>query len=606
MANTIAATPASPSSSSSAVSASSASAVSASSVSAAPVQPVPTSLVPTSTERDERLRARLSAQEKPEFVLAAIDIGTNSVHMVVARIDATLPAFNIVGKEKETVRLGDFCEETGDLTEAAMTRCIAALKRCMQIAESLQVDDVVAVATSAVREAGNGQLFIDRVKAAVGLSVNLISGTEEARRIYLGVISGVELKGKPHVIIDIGGGSTEIIAGRGGVHDFLSSSKVGAVRLTARFINSDPVDKKEFEYLRAYVHGVLEPTVDGLKSKLARKLEGQLEDQLEDQLEGQMQKNQPLRMIGTSGTIECLATLIAADKTGAEPDPLNGYKIDYDELSDWVTRLRKMTCEERLALAGMSDRRAEIIVAGAVILQVAMDLLKVRSLKICERALREGVVVDWMLTHGLIEDRMAFQESIRDRSVRKLSRKYKANGEAVAAFAVSLFDQTRNEVHSLGLLEREYLWAAAMLHNSGHYVSNSAHHKHSYYLIRNGGLLGFTETEVEIIGNIARYHRKSYPKRRHENYNNLPGKHERKLVDQLSAILRLAVALDRARSQAITAVQAVFDSKAQALHLYLTPSDVDNGCELELWNLAYKKEWFETVFEVSVEAAIAQ
>jgi len=595
MANTIAATPASPSSSS---------------ASAAPSQPVQTPLVPPPTERNERLQARLSSQEKPEFVLAAIDIGTNSVHMVVARIDATLPAFNIVGKEKETVRLGDFCEETGDLTEAAMTRCIAALKRCMQIAESLQVDDVVAVATSAVREAGNGQLFIDRVKAAVGLSVNLISGTEEARRIYLGVISGVELKGKPHVIIDIGGGSTEIIAGRGGAHDFLSSSKVGAVRLTARFINSDPVDKKEFEYLRAYVHGVLEPTVDGLKSKLARQLKDQLKSQSDGQSDGQladqMQKNQPLRMIGTSGTIECLATLIAADKTGAEPDPLNGYEIDYDELSNWVTRLRKMTCEERLALPGMSDRRAEIIVAGAVILQVAMELLKVRSLKICERALREGVVVDWMLTHGLIEDRMAFQESIRDRSVRKLSQKYKANGEAVAAFAVSLFDQTRNEVHSLGPLEREYLWAAAMLHNSGHYVSNSAHHKHSYYLVRNGGLLGFTETEVEIIGNIARYHRKSYPKRRHENYNNLPGKHERKLVDQLSAILRLAVALDRARCQAITAVQAVFDSKAQTLHLYLTPSDPGNGCELELWNLAYKKEWFETVFGIKIEAAISQ
>ncbi len=569
--------------------------------SASPSTAAPAQVESIPKEHNERLQAL----EKPEFVLAAIDIGTNSVHMVVARIDATLPAFNIIGKEKETVRLGDFCEETGDLTEEAMSRCIASLKRCMQIAESLQADDVVAVATSAVREAGNGQRFIDRVKATVGLSVNLISGTEEARRIYLGVISGVELKGQPHVIVDIGGGSTEIIAGRGGPHDFLSSNKVGAVRLTARFVASDPVSKKEFEYLRAYVHGVLEPTVDKLKSKLARQLKDRTKDQTKGKLKSAMRENQPLRMIGTSGTIECLATLIAMDKTGIEPDPLNGYEFSYDELSGWVTRLRKMRYEDRLALSGMSDRRAEIVVAGAVILQVAMELLGVRSLKICERSLREGVVVDWMLTHSLIEDRMAFQESIRDRSVRKLSQKYKANGEAVAAFAVSLFDQTQNRAHSLGPLEREYLWAAAMLHNSGHYVSHSAHHKHSYYLIRNGGLLGFTETEVEIIGNIARYHRKSYPKRRHENYNNLPGKHERKLVDQLSAILRLAVALDRARCQAVSAVEAVVDTKAQVLHLYLTPSDPHNSCELELWNLAYKKEWFETVFGMKVKAAIS-
>ncbi|MGD1895881.1 MAG: Ppx/GppA phosphatase family protein [Phormidesmis sp.] len=538
----------------------------------------------------ERLQEKLKGRDKPEFVLAAIDIGTNSVHMVVTKIDATLPSFNIIGKEKETVRLGDFCENTGDLTEEAMARGIASLKRCMKVAESFHADDVVAVATSAVREAGNGQTFIDRVKAEVGLSVNLISGIEEARRIYLGVISGVELKGHPHAIVDIGGGSTEIIAGRGGLSDFLSSSKVGAVRLTARFVSTDPIDKREFQYLRAYVHGVLEPTVDKLKSKLKNNLTGTAHEET------------PLKLIGTSGTIECLAVLLAMDKTGVEPDPLNGYRLSYDELKSWVHRLRKMPYEERLALPGMSDRRAEIIVAGAVILQTTMELLEVQQLTICERALREGVVVDWMLTNGLIEDRMAFQQSIRDRSVRKMARKYNAKGDTVAAFATSLFDQTQGVLHTLGPLAREYLWAAGMLHNSGHYVSHSAHHKHSYYLIRNGGLLGFTETEVEVIGNIARYHRKSQPKRRHENYNSLPSKHERKLVDQLSAILRLAVALDRARNQAIASVHATFDNSSRTLQLHLTPNDPQNTCELELWNLDYKKAWFEAVFEVTVQA----
>ncbi|MEL6603090.1 MAG: Ppx/GppA phosphatase family protein [Cyanobacteria bacterium J06614_10] len=531
----------------------------------------------------------LGSRHQGEFVLAAIDIGTNSIHMVIAKIDPSLPSFNVIGKEKDTVRLGDFCESTGNLTEEAMQRGVDSLKRCLQIAESLQADDVVAVATSAVREAGNGQVFIDRVKRELGLSINLIAGKEEARRIYLGVISGMELKGKPHAIIDIGGGSTELILGNGGPHDFLSSSKVGAVRLTSRFVSTDPVSKKEYDYLRAYVNGVLEPTVDSLKKQLRKNNPA----------------GTPLKLIGTSGTIECLAILVAMEKTGLEPDPINGYRLSYDDLSHWLHRLRKMSYQERLSLPGMSDRRAEIIVAGAVILKTAMELLGVDQLKICERALREGVVVDWMLTHGLIEDRMAFQDSIRDRSVKKLSRKYKANGEAVAAFATSLFDQTQGTLHGLTNLEREYLWAAAMLHNSGHYISHSAHHKHSYYLIRNGGLLGFTETEVEIIGNIARYHRKSLPKRRHENYSNLPSKHERRVVDQLGAILRIAVALDRARRQAIASVTAQYDKDARTLMLHLTPADPSNRCELELWNIGYKKAWFEDVFDVKLTANVS-
>ncbi|MEO1393900.1 MAG: Ppx/GppA phosphatase family protein [Cyanobacteria bacterium J06634_5] len=551
------------------------------------------SLSHSSRAVNQALLHRLKEGNATELTLAAIDIGTNSVHMVIVKIDASLPSFNIIGKEKDTVRLGEFCESTGNLTEGAMGRCIASLKRCMKVAESFGADDVVAVATSASREAGNGQVFIERVKAEVGLEINLISGTEEARRIYLGAISGMELKGKPHAVIDIGGGSTELILGRGGTHDFLSSNKVGAVRLTARFVSTDPLSKKEYEYLRAYVRGVLEPTTDNLKQKLKEKRQ-------QEAVPGD-----PLRLIGTSGTIECLAVLNAVHNTGIEPDPLNGYCLTYDDLSKWVHRLRKMPFAERLGLPGMSERRAEIITAGAIILQVAMELLEVSCLKICERSLREGVVVDWMLTHGLIENRMTFQESVRHRSVQKMANKYKADGDRVAGFALALFDQTQGSLHGWDTLEREYLWAAAMLHNSGHYIGHSAHHKHSYYLIRNGGLLGFTEPEVEIIANIARYHRKSQPKKRHENYSNLPNKQARKMVDQLSAILRIAVALDRARSSAITRVESTFNSDTREILLRLTPTEPGSACELELWNLEYKKAWFETVFDVSLSAELA-
>ncbi|MEM6451495.1 MAG: Ppx/GppA phosphatase family protein [Cyanobacteria bacterium P01_D01_bin.105] len=549
--------------------------------------------LPFSIKEGLTIKDRLSRHPDREFVLAAIDIGTNSVHMVIVTVDPSLPSFNIIGKEKDTVRLGEFSQGTNSLSEEAMARCIASLKRCLKVADRFDVDDIVAVATSATREARNGQVFIDRVKAEVGLNINLISGKEEARRIYLGVISGMELKGKPHAVIDIGGGSTEIILGSGGPPDFLSSSKVGAVRLMSRFVSSNPISKKEYDYLHAYIQGVLEPTVDQLKRKLYKRQE-----------EGLLSENS-LQLIGTSGTIECLAILAAVDKTGVEPDPLNGYRLSFEVLTKWVNRLRKMTYDERLELPGMNERRAEIIVPGALILQMAMELLEVNELKICERALREGVVVDWMLSHDLIEDRMAFQESVRNRAIKKLARKYRADGDRIANFAVSLFDQTHGTLHNLGPLAREYLWAAAMLHNSGHYISHSAHHKHSYYLIRNGGLLGFTETEIEVIANIARYHRKSLPKKRHEAYNNLPTKHDRHLVDQLGSILRVAVALDRGRSDTIKNISVSYDEDNNTLMLTLTPITPDNQCELELWNIDYKKEWFETVFDVTLEAELA-
>lgn len=518
-------------------------------------------------------------------ILAAIDVGTNSIHMVVVKIQPDLPAFTIVDREKETVRLGDFNDTTGGLSETAIERAIKALKRCCAIATSLQAEDIVAVATSAVREASNGQEFIERVYNEVGLAVNLISGTEEARRIYLGVLSGVEFNGQPHAIIDIGGGSTELILGTGEPHRFLSSTKVGAVRLTAQFVSTDPISDAEFSTLRAYVRGMLEPNTTGLKHNL--------------------KPEEPIQLLGTSGTIECLAAVIAAERLGLVPDPLNGFQMTYEEVSRQVETLRQTTYAERLALPEMSPRRAEIIVAGAVILQETMDLLGAESITICERALREGVVVDWMLTHGLIEDRMQFQKSVRQRNVLKTAKKYKVHldrSKRVAQFAMDLFEQTQGSLHSWGNLEKELLWAAAILHNCGHFVSHSSHHKHSYYLIRHGELLGYTETELEAIANIARYHRKSAPKKKHDNYRNLPTRYHRQMITHLSALLRLAVALDRRGIGAVESIHCDFDADAHLLTMAVRAANPNDDCASELWNLDYKKAYFEQVFEVQLMA----
>lgn len=543
----------------------------------------------TSTPTLSTLMTNFSDFALPEItrdrILAAIDVGTNSIHMVVVKIQPDLPAFSIIDREKETARLGDFNEATGGLSEAAMERAITALKRCCAIATSLNAEDIIAVATSAVREASNGQDFIERVYREVGLAINLISGAEEARRIYLGVLSGMEFNNRPHAIIDIGGGSTELILGTGEPHRCLSSTKVGAVRLTARFISTDPVSDLEFATLRAYVRGMLElPTTE---------------------LHQHLEPAEPMRLIGTSGTIECLAALVASRRLGLVPDPLNGFQITYDELSKLLETLRQSTYAERLALPEMSSRRAEIIVAGAVILHETMGLLKADSITICERALREGVVVDWMLTHGLIEDRMQFQKSVRQRSVLKTAKKYKVHLDRsgrVAQFAMDLFEQTRGSLHTWGNLEKELLWASAILHNCGHFVSHSAHHKHSYYLIRHGELLGYTETELEVIANIARYHRKSAPKKKHDNYRSLPTRYHRQMVTHLSALLRIAVALDRRGIGAIKSVHCYFDADAHVLHMDVKAANPNDDCASELWNLDYKKDYFEQVFEVTLQA----
>ncbi len=526
------------------------------------------------------LSTSLSEQNR---ILAAIDVGTNSIHMVVARIQPLLPAFTVIAREKTTVRLGDRCKTTGNLTPAAMARAITSLRRCQDIAHSLHAEQIVAVATSAVREAPNGQEFLQQVEAELGLWINLISGVEEARRIYLGVLSGMNLHGQPHVIIDIGGGSTELILGDGQEPRSLSSTKVGAVRLTSEFVTTDPVSDAEFAGLKAYIHGMLERSIEELQANL---------------LPGEKP-----RLIGTSGTIEAIAILHSREKFGTVPTPLNGYEFSLVELRHWVSRLRQLSYVERSAIPGMSERRAEIIFAGALILQEAMTLLGTDSLVICERSLREGVVVDWMLAHGLIEDRLRYQSSVRQRSVLKNAHKYQVNlqhGERVAEFALTLFDQTQEILHFWGHEERELLWAAAILHNCGHHVNHASHHKHSYYLIRNAELLGYTEMEIETIANLARYHRKSNPKKKHENYRSLTSKQHRRIVDQLSPLLRLAVALDRRQIGAIREVQCHYQAASRELHLRLWAAVPQDDCALELWSLDNKKDSFESTYGIKL------
>ncbi|OKH38736.1 exopolyphosphatase [[Phormidium ambiguum] IAM M-71] len=529
----------------------------------------------------------LNAAGEKNRILAAIDMGTNSIHMVVVRIIPELPAFMIIEREKDTVRLGDRDPDTHNLKPEVMEKAIATLHRCREVAKSLNAEQIIAVATSAVREAPNGRDFLKQVEAETGLVVDLISGQEEARRIYLGVLSGMEFNNQPHIIIDIGGGSTELILGDSHEPRSLSSTKVGAVRLSSEFITTDPISNSEFYYLQAYIRVMLERAVDDLKANL--------------------KPGESPRLVGTSGTIETLAMIHAREKYGMIPNPLNGYQFSLKDLREIVNRLRKMNNAERAAIPGMSDRRSEIILAGALILQEAISLLGLESITICERSLREGVIVDWMLTHGLIEDRLRYQGSVRERSVFKTAQKYRVDlvhSQKVAELALSIFEQTQGKLHNWGELEKELLWAAAILHNCGHYISHSSHHKHSYYLIRYSELLGYTESEIELIANLARYHRKSAPKKKHENYRNLPTKEYRQMVSQLSAFLRISVALDRRQIGAISRLRCEYLPELAEFRLKLFPNFPNDDCDLEIWSLNYKKDSFEAEYGVKLVAQL--
>ena len=525
---------------------------------------------------------------RPDIMLAAIDVGTNSIHMVVAKIQPDIPAFTIISRDKSTVRLGDRDTASGNLTPLAIERAMTALRRCQDIAKSLQVTDIIAVATSAVREAPNGGEFLAQVKTELGLSINLIAGSEEARRIYLGVLSGMSLNDTPHLIIDIGGGSTELILGDGNEARSLSSTKIGAVRLTRESITTDPISNSEFTALQAYIRGMLERPIEEIRSKI--------------------QPLEVLRLVGTSGTIEALATLQARESLGAVPNPLNGYQFTRNQLANWIEKFRRMKYAERASIPGMNERRAEIILAGAMILYEVMTQLNLSNLHICERSLREGVIVDWMITHGLIENRLRFQASVRERSVYKNAEKFNVNlehSDRVAMFALSLFDQTQNWLHEWDVEERELLWAAAILHNCGHHINHASHHKHSYYLIRNAELLGFTENDINVIANLARYHRKSYPKKqKHENYRNLSSNRDRKIIDQLSPLLRIAVALDRRQIGAIDRFEIKLNIDSQAVVLQIYPKDPQDNCALELWSLDYKKPSFERTFRLTLSGKL--
>tara|TARA_Y100001933_G_scaffold187972_1_gene187011 strand:+ start:8674 stop:10263 length:1590 start_codon:yes stop_codon:yes gene_type:complete len=483
------------------------------------------------------MQNKLKSFNDKNIFVASIDIGTNSTHLLIAEINSDLKSFSIKFTEKSTTRLGERDDE-GNLTEEAILRVLETLKRFKEYCNSYGVKKISAAATSAVRESPNGRELIQRIKENIGFDIELISGSEEARLIYLGVLSAMSLDNKSHIILDIGGGSTEIILANSEDTRALTSARVGAVRLKNDFFDDEPISESRIEFLKTFIQGSLEPSIGKIKRRL--------------------KKNESIQMIATSGTAIALANLISSD-LGEPKQKLHGYKFTKANLEDLLRKLIKLSPIERRKIPSLSERRAEIIIPGGLILETTMNMLGIKDLIISERALREGLVVDWMIRKGMLKSKFSIQSNIRKTTVMHQVNKFsvdKVRAERVSTLALQIYDQTKNILHNDTKHNgRSLLWAACFLYNSGKQINLSAYHKHSWYLIKNCELLGYSLSEKNIIAAIARYHRKNLPKKRHEAWQSLVSREDKMLVLDMSLILRLAASLDKRPDPVISSIK---------------------------------------------------
>ncbi|MEP7115455.1 MAG: Ppx/GppA phosphatase family protein [Ilumatobacteraceae bacterium] len=461
--------------------------------------------------------------------LAALDIGTNSFHLVVARLIDN--GYEIVTREKETVRLGHGGGDMKELSADAIDRGISSLRRMQRIAAAHNAP-VRAVATSAVREAHNSDVFLARARREAKVDIEVISGLEEARLIQLGVLQAVPAFEQRLILVDIGGGSTEVLVGERGEMLAARSFKLGAVRLTDRFFPNGTTTAESVSDCRSYVRSILasfEREVEEFGFDIA---------------------------IASSGTAETIARIIHAARDDTGLRTFNRFEFTVAEVRSIAESLaKKRTSDERRSTAGLDPTRADIIVAGALVLEGVADTFGIKGFVFSEAALREGVLLDTIARlHG---GALHHLRDVSRRSIRALAERCDedlAHSSHVAALALQLFDTTES-LHGLPADAREYLEAGALLANVGLAISHSKHHLHSYYVIRNSELTGLTDNEIEIIAQIARYHRKSAPKAGHTEFARLSHEDQR-LVKTLSAILRVAIGLDRSHDGRVRSVMA--------------------------------------------------
>ena len=540
--------------------------------------------------------------------LAAIDIGSNSIHLVIVRaVKGQRP--EIIDREKEMVRLGAGTLRQHRLSKRTIERAVVTLRRFKKMAEHNGANPIITTATSAVRESRNSDAFIERVRDEVGLDVQVLPGIEEARLIAMAVSEVTEFNGRRALIIDIGGGSTELIITRGGEPDLMLSLRLGAVRLTEKFVTTDPISNEQRNRLVANIRSDF--------TRAATEIRNAGFD----------------FVIGSSGTVlNMVNAVVQANEPYGSDDVLDyepfSQTVSLDQI-EWLNRkLGRMTLRDRRRIRGIEKGRADIIVAGGLLLEQILSDLGAAEITSCDWSLREGVILNYLrrklekreLPHILrvpslvvageqdTLSRPVTDDStldVRARSVLSVARRYDYDidhSHHVAKLATRIFDDTK-ELHQLGGQDRKMLQYAAILHDIGYHIAHNNHHRHSLYLIKNSEMPGFTGEEIAMMATIVRYHRGSLPKkssdararREHEDYYALERGQRTKML-RLASILQIADGLDRSHQQLITDVRCVLsDGVVTFIATCL------GECELEMWSAERKAAWFEDLFKVAIE-----
>ncbi len=503
--------------------------------------------------------------------LAVVDIGTNSIHMVLAEVEPD-NSYKILDRLKDMTRLGNGTFIRGRLPHNAIVRGVEVLRGYTYLARNKGFERIVATATSAVREAKNGGEFLKKVLKETGLRVRVVTGQEEARLIYLGIRHSMELPDSPSLIVDVGGGSVELIACTHEKMLFGKSLKLGAIRLADKFLRNDPPPKAMIKNMEDVISRDLFSTFKNSRVQSFHQI------------------------VATSGMAANLAEIIHLERTGRPLSQINLAKIDLKEIRAVEGQLKKRSLSSRLTIAGLDPKRVDTLLPASVVLRSLLEHTKLDEVTISDKAIREGVIYDFIARHK--EGIRAEHEipNVRRRHVILLGRRCgfpEDHSCHVARLALSLFDQLQ-ALHGLGEPEREWLEYAALLHDVGYLINVRQHHKHSYYLITQGDLAAFSAEEIEIMANVARYHRRAIPRTRHRSYKALSQK-QRKTVEKLSAILRIADGLDRSH---FSVVQGLRVQKGSLLRIDL---ECVGDPEFEMWAAQNRSDLFEKVFDRKIK-----
>ncbi|MCC6648479.1 MAG: Ppx/GppA family phosphatase [Polyangiaceae bacterium] len=499
---------------------------------------------------------------------AAIDIGSNAMRLRV--VEAERPEdgrpleYAELAASRASVRLGHDVFLTGALRPAVISSAVQALKEFRRVLDDAKIDAYRAVATSAMREAENAEVLVERAEREAGVKIEIIEGVEEARLVQLAVSRRVRLGDRRALLLDVGGGSTELTLLEAGELRASQSLQVGTVRVLESFFDRElPVDARHAELAEEFVERVFAEALD------------------------EFARAAPEVIVATGGTIDTLATL--CPRAGEERPT-----IDVARARQLLPELRRLTVKERMATYGLREDRADTIIPAAIILLHVARWLDRDSIVVPGTGLRDGVLED-------LADRHFARQSGAEEAVMKaclrLGRRFKfdeRHGAHVMRLVTTLFDELR-ELHGLSARDRVLLRAAALLHDIGDFIRYEGHHKHSAYIVSHSDIMGVTPGERAVVASIVRYHRKGAPDASHPGFRELD-RDDRARVRSLASLLRIADALDREHRQKIKGLRASVAGGRLRLEL-----DSDRRHALETWTVARKAELFRAVFDLELE-----